>query len=934
MNVSRKITYFLKYFVAIALSLLFSQTAFTQSSLNQRIAIEGSLTDTGGNAIDLSGAALIFYVMNDNNCYLYGEWSSTAGDAQGNITHRLGGGTKVVGSPNDFTQSLFFGAASGKNISNDSACAVAAADTRIVQVYYQAQNIRANIQLGTVPYAHNATTLNGKNSADFLQVTPDSNVLFFSGSDGQVLTKQADGSLNWKTPTVASAASVTSSSITAALGYTPVASTSFTAVSTSVNNHSTSITALQTAVSGITSSQWQTVANGIAYVGSVGIGTNSPSTSAILDLRNGSGKAFVLPQMTTAQRNAITTPVLGTILYNTDTNRINSYTYITTVSGSVSTTALGWEGDNDNQDDYSRIARGDLVSGALVVNNTAGIVNNNGQLLLAGNTPTASGAAVIIDNFSSNVLALNVNGHSAFNGTMTVSATTGEIARFSSSAVGGYISLYKSNVPMGFMGYSTGSFTIFNNELASGGVVIGSQSGGVQFGSNGVAHVTMTSDGRVGIGTTTPAFKLTLSGTTTTDRKIGINGVPVVYLPDQTNFQGSLFIGDGGGSLTHATAAEGTQNTAIGMGALNRNTTGYVNTANGYYALFNNTTGVANSAYGAYSLSNNTTGSFNTAYGHSALNLNTTGSYNIAIGRGAGSSITTGNNNVIIGSNNGDTIASATNNILIADGAGNERIRVNSSGYVGIGTTAPRVPFEISANGSGSSWSNVAAFTGYAGGSGFSGSLVLRSYRDGGSSVNRRSAIQSVDQDFINDIPSAAPTDLILQPDGSKVGIGTTAPAYKLDINGDLRVAGQSYTNSGSSMFTVLSDVRYKDVHGPYERGLNELLKIGTIRFNYKKENPTGADPNHEYVGVAAQNVKENIPEAVETREINGKEFLSVNPTPMIYAMINAIKELYFDSTAKDRKIQSLEEQNAAQAKELEDVKARLERIEKSLNSK
>ncbi|MCM2353016.1 MAG: hypothetical protein NDI63_05310 [Pseudobdellovibrio sp.] len=200
MNVSRRITYSFKYFTAIALSLLLSQPAFTQSAENQQIAIEGSLTDSGGNAIDLSGATLVFYVMTDQNCYLYGESSSSAGDGQGIISHRLGSSLEVVGSPNHFTQSLFFGAASGKNISTDSACTVAAADTRMVQVYYQAQDIRANIQLGTVPYSHNATMLNGKNAADFLQVTTDSNTLFYSGSTGQVLSKNAAGSLIWTTP--------------------------------------------------------------------------------------------------------------------------------------------------------------------------------------------------------------------------------------------------------------------------------------------------------------------------------------------------------------------------------------------------------------------------------------------------------------------------------------------------------------------------------------------------------------------------------------------------------------------------------------------------------------------------------------------------------------------------------------------------------------
>ncbi|MBC7419642.1 MAG: hypothetical protein H7328_02845, partial [Bdellovibrio sp.] len=62
----------------------------------------------------------------------------------------------------------------------------------------------------------------------------------------------------------------------------------------------------------------------------------------------------------------------------------------------------------------------------------------------------------------------------------------------------------------------------------------------------------------------------------------------------------------------------------------------------------------------------------------------------------AGSAITSGDNNVVIGSNTGSSIAALSNNILIADGAGNERIRVNSIGQVGIGTSSPTFALTVS----------------------------------------------------------------------------------------------------------------------------------------------------------------------------------------------------------------------------------------------
>jgi hypothetical protein len=84
--------------------------------------------------------------------------------------------------------------------------------------------------------------------------------------------------------------------------------------------------------------------------------------------------------------------------------------------------------------------------------------------------------------------------------------------------------------------------------------------------------------------------------------------------------------------------------------ARSRNTTGTDNTAIGSGALFASTTD-DNTAIGADALSGNTTGDGNTAYGLNALFNNTTGSGNIALGGTAGDQLTTGDDNIDIGSN-------------------------------------------------------------------------------------------------------------------------------------------------------------------------------------------------------------------------------------------------------------------------------------------
>ena len=174
----------------------------------------------------------------------------------------------------------------------------------------------------------------------------------------------------------------------------------------------------------------------------------------------------------------------------------------------------------------------------------------------------------------------------------------------------------------------------------------------------------------------------------------------------------------------------------------------------------------------------------------------------------------------------------------------------------------------------------------------------------------------------------------------NNVGVGTTTPAYKLDVSGTLRVSGQAFTNSGNGNFSILSDIRYKDVTRKFERGISDILKIDTIKFNYKKNNPLGSDSEKEYVGVSAQNLQQTIPEAVEPRLEKGQEYLTINTSPVLWAMLNAVKELYYehlgvksDLAAKDLKIEKLEAENASQAQELQDLKSRLERIERSISS-
>jgi|GEM_PF-1480342 len=149
-------------------------------------------------------------------------------------------------------------------------------------------------------------------------------------------------------------------------------------------------------------------------------------------------------------------------------------------------------------------------------------------------------------------------------------------------------------------------------------------------------------------------------------------------------------------------------------------------------------------------------------------------------------------------------------------------------------------------------------------------------------------------------------SSLTLQPDGD-VGVGTTTPTFKLHVNG---TAGKP----GGGSWSTTSDARLKDVGQPFTRGLEDLEKIEPKHYHYSKDNALKLPSDREYIGLIAQNVQAAIPEAIEP---NDTGYLHVNNDPILWTMLNSIKELN----------QKLESENA-------ELNARLEKLEALLNDK
>ena len=232
--------------------------------------------------------------------------------------------------------------------------------------------------------------------------------------------------------------------------------------------------------------------------------------------------------------------------------------------------------------------------------------------------------------------------------------------------------------------------------------VTGSASGGgsSQFVTTAAGIHTLSN---VGIGTTNPTSKLTVSGdalinglTVGRGGSAEITNTAIGSSALSSNTTGSDNVANGYNALRSNTTADG--NVANGANALLLTTNGSYNVAIGNGSLFSNTTGNFNTATGRDTLNSNTTSSNNNATGNSALYYNT-GNTNVAVGAYAGQYITTGSKNTILGSytgnQNGLDIRTSSNNVVLSDGDGNIRFYANSSGNVGLGTTNPKGTLQV-----------------------------------------------------------------------------------------------------------------------------------------------------------------------------------------------------------------------------------------------
>ena len=342
----------------------------------------------------------------------------------------------------------------------------------------------------------------------------------------------------------------------------------------------------------------------------------------------------------------------------------------------------------------------------------------------------------------------------------------------------------------------------------------------------------------------------TLSGETvnsTTQYKLG--GSRALSNPGSENLFAGVFAGDantsgfGNSLLGYDAGRENTSgyyNSFLGRRAGRANLDGYENSFFGSDAGAKNISGDTNSYFGSETGYNNISGSSNSFFGAYAGYGSTTGDWNAFFGRGAGYNNTAGADNSYFGNNSGLTIATGSKNTMLGNQAdagaaditnataiGNRSYVTQSNSLVlgsingvngatansrvGIGTTAPERTFHVkgpgsqeimveSSDASGRKWTIQAS----------------------GDSGNGRFEI--VDR-------TAVASRMAILSDG-KVGIGSTNPQNRLQVNGALQITGGRSAPTGNAV-TLSSETDHDLLQSWANRplsinGLGNNVGIGT----------------------------------------------------------------------------------------------------------
>jgi len=157
-----------------------------------------------------------------------------------------------------------------------------------------------------------------------------------------------------------------------------------------------------------------------------------------------------------------------------------------------------------------------------------------------------------------------------------------------------------------------------------------------------------------------------------------------------------------------------------------------------------------------------------------------------------------------------------------------------------------------------------------------------------------------------------------ITPSGN-IGVGTTTPAYPLDVAGQVHATG----------FPTSSDMRFKEDITPIDNALEKVLRLNGVYFRWNKLHretlKRSKNLTSRQVGLIAQQVREVMPELVsEWADRGAEDYLAVDYSRLGAVTIEAIKQLN-DKLQADNK--AIREENKAIREEIKTLQQTVKRL-------
>jgi hypothetical protein len=545
--------------------------------------------------------------------------------------------------------------------------------------------------------------------------------------------------------------------------------------------------------------------------GNVGVGTTSPSkTLAVQGNSYVSGTSFFGGAITATS----TLNVTGlTTLGNASTTQIGSTgsAYFATLGGSLGVgTTSPWANLSVNGTSTQTViplfavasSTGSATSTAFIIdaNGKVGIgtTSPSQQLSIAGGIFT-TGSSTMMNGIDLTSGCFSINGTCLGSGSGTVnSGTTGQFAFYGANgtAVSATSSIFVSSDSKIGIGTTSPWAKLSINPVTGDGpsFVIGSST---------ATKFVVDNAGNVGVGTASPYAKLSIVAASATSPAFSIsnsdNSKALEIRSGGANVD-NIFIGVNSGAANVSgnsnttlgnnallSNTSGYSNAAMGLNTLRFNTSGYGNVAIGDTSLYVNTQGYYNTAVGFYSLKSNVTGTDNTAIGALALYNNVSATSSVALGSSAGFGQAGFSNasSTFIGTMSGYNISSGLGNTFLGYMSGYNISSGSNNIVIGQNVDVPSATANQQLN-----IGNIIYGTNIYGGQSLSSAPALNGRIGiGTSSPYSKFAIHANNNDTdttlfsIASSTSNSTTTLFAVLNSGNVGVGTTSPWAKLSIN-------------------------------------------------------------------------------------------------------------------------------------------------------